>query len=121
MSLQKRHVLNRSRSVLSKQKGDFAEERAAAFLKEHDFEIIDRNYHSRFGEIDIVAGKEGVLHFIEVKSGEGEPHYKITPSKLSKIIKTATIYMQKKRMDLDFCFDAVIVTEEIEFIENITL
>ena len=106
---------------MSRQKGDFAEARACAFLQERGFEIIDRNYHSRFGEIDIIALHEDTLHFVEVKSGEGEPVYKITPSKLSKIIKTAMIYMQKKHLDLDYCFDAVIVTEEIEFIGNITL
>jgi putative endonuclease len=106
---------------LSRQKGDFAEERAVSFLEDAGFSVIDRNYHSRFGEIDIIAQQDNVLHFIEVKSGEGEPVYKITPSKLSKIIKTAMIYMQKKRLDQDYCFDAVIVTEEIEFIGNITL
>jgi len=106
---------------LSREKGNFAEERALSFLEDHGFQIIDRNYYSRFGEIDLIALKDDVLHFIEVKSGEGDPVYKITPSKLSKIIKTANIYMQKKHLDLDYCFDAVIVTESIEFIGNITL
>lgn len=106
---------------MSRAKGELGERRAAAYLQEQGFEIVDTNYHSRFGEIDIVAQKEGVLHFIEVKSGEGEPIYRITPSKLSKVIKTAEIYMQKKRLSADFCFDAVVVTEGIELIENITL
>ena len=106
---------------MSREKGNFAEERACSFLQDRGFEILDRNFHSRFGEIDIVALHEKVLHFVEVKSGDGEPVYQITPSKLSKIIKTATIYMQKKHLDIDYCFDAVIVTEEIEFIGNITL
>jgi len=106
---------------LSRQKGNIAEERATAFLKERGFFIMERNYHSRFGEIDIIAKKGDVLHFIEVKSGMGDPVYKITPSKLSKIIKTATIYMQKKHLDMDYCFDALIVTEDIEMIANITL
>ena len=106
---------------MSREKGNFGEQRAAYFLEDSGFHVIDRNYYSRFGEIDIIATKDDVLHFIEVKSGEGEPVYKITPSKLSKIIKTANIYMQKKQLDIDYCFDAVIVTEEIEFIGNITL
>jgi len=105
---------------LSRTKGNIAEDKACSFLKEHGFIIIDRNYYSRFGEIDIIAIKEEVLHFIEVKSGDYNPIYQITPSKLSKIIKTSNIYMQKKRVESDFCFDAVIVSEEIEFIENIT-
>ena len=81
---------------------------------------MDRNYYSRFGEIDIIARKEDVLHFVEVKSGAYEPIYQITPSKISKILKTADIYRQKKRLDMDFCLDAVIVSEGIELIENIT-
>jgi len=107
--------------VLSRAKGNIGEDKAVSFLEERGFMIVDRNYYSRFGEIDIIAKKEDVLHFVEVKSGEYDPIYQITPSKISKIIKTADIYRQKKRVDCDFCLDAIIVTEEIEFIENITL
>ena len=82
--------------------------------------IIERNYYSRFGEIDIIAKKEDVLHFVEVKSGDYDPIHQITPSKISKILKTADIYMQKKRVDCDYCVDALIVTESCELIENIT-
>lgn len=121
MNLQKPHGLNLLRLSLSRQKGNFAEDRAIDYLQELGFLVIDRNYYSRFGEIDIIATKEKVLHFVEVKSGEYDPIYQITPSKLSKIQKTAQIYMSKKRLDMDFCIDALIVTEDIELIENITL
>ncbi len=107
--------------MLSRSLGDAGEARAVSYLKDRGYRIVDRNYHSRFGEIDIVAMRDGVLHFVEVKSGEGEPIYRITPSKLSRIIKTAAIYMQKKGIDADYTFDALIVTESIEMIENITL
>lgn len=107
--------------MLSRQKGNFAEDRAVDYLQGLNFLVIDRNYYSRFGEIDIIATKDEILHFIEVKSGEYDPIYQITPSKLSKIQKTAQIYMSKKRLDMDFCIDALIVTENIELIENITL
>ncbi len=106
---------------MSRTKGNVAEARAVAFLEDLGFTILDRNVHSRFGEIDIIAQKDQVVHFIEVKSGEGEPVYRITPAKLSKIVKTATIYMQKKRIDADFCLSAVIVTDDIDLLENITL
>ena len=106
---------------MSREKGNFAEDRAIDYLQELGFLVSERNYYSRFGEIDIIAVKDGVLHFVEVKSGDWDPIYQITPSKLLKIQKTAQIYMSKKRIDMDFCFDAVIVTEGIEFIENITL
>jgi putative endonuclease len=106
---------------LSRQKGNLGEDRAISYLEDNGFLVIDRNYHSRFGEIDIIATKDKVLHFVEVKSGEGEPVYRITPSKLSKIQKTAMIYMSKKKLDMDFCIDGIIVTEYIEFLENITI
>ncbi len=106
---------------MSRARGDLGEDRAVAFLEEKGYRIVARNYHSRFGEIDIIASREGVLHFIEVKSGEGEPAYRITPAKISKIIKTADIYMQKHRTACDYCIDAVIVTDTVELIENITL
>ncbi len=106
---------------MSRAKGNIGEDKAASFLQERGFEIIERNYYSRFGEIDIIAKKDAVLHFVEVKSGAYDPIYQITPKKLSKILKTAEIYRQKKHSESDFCFDAVIVTDEIELIENITL
>ncbi len=107
---------------MSRRKGDLAEERAADFLQKSGFRILERNFYSRFGEIDIIALKDETLHFVEVKSGQDEPIYKINASKLSKIIKTAQIYLNKKRVDADYCFDAIIVSlDDIEFIENITL
>jgi putative endonuclease len=107
---------------MSREKGKFAEDRAVEFLKERGFEIVDRNFHSRFGEIDIIAKSDEALHFVEVKSGIWDPISQITSKKLSKIVKTAEIYMQKKRINSDFRFDAVILNEnDIEYIENITL
>ncbi|QHG90458.1 YraN family protein [Sulfurimonas sp. CVO] len=109
---------------MSRAKGNLAEDKAYEFLLKHGFDVIERNFYSRFGEIDIIALKDGVLHFIEVKSAlEYETAVEnITKSKLSKLIKTAYVYMKKNSLDTDFVFDALIVVDEnIEFIENITL
>ena len=109
---------------MSRAKGNIAEERATAFLIENGFSIIERNFYSRFGEIDIIASKNGVLHFVEVKSGE---EYElaiqnITPTKLSRFTKTVFVYLKKKDLDVDFCIDVVIVTpKNIDILENITL
>jgi putative endonuclease len=120
MSLQRLPDLNLLRFGLSRAKGKQAEDIAISYLQDRGFKIVDRNYYSRFGEIDIIALKDEVLHFIEVKSGEWNPIYQITPSKISKILKTAEIYMSKKKLDFDYSFDALIISEDIEFIENIT-
>jgi len=109
---------------MSRKKGDVAEERASVYLVQNGYEIVDKNFYSRFGEIDIIASKEGVLHFVEVKSGEDYELgvQNITPSKLSKLIKTADIYMKKNSYEGDYSFDALIVTPDaIDLLENITL
>jgi len=109
---------------MSRAKGNIAEDKASEFLLEKGFFVAERNFYSRFGEIDIIATKDEVLHLIEVKSGlDFETAIQnITPKKLSKIIKTAHVYMKKNKLDVDFVFDAIVVTpKNIEFVENITL
>ncbi|MDR0761779.1 MAG: YraN family protein, partial [Campylobacteraceae bacterium] len=72
-----------------------AEEAAAQFLEKATLKIVARNYHSRFGEIDIIAEKENVLHFVEVKatSGDYDPLERITSLKMKKIMKTIEYYI----------------------------
>ncbi|MFA5455432.1 MAG: YraN family protein [Sulfurimonas sp.] len=109
---------------MSRAKGNIAEERASEFLLDMGFLIIERNFYSRFGEIDIIAIKDEVLHLIEVKSGDDYESavQNITPKKLSKIIKTGYVYMKKGNLDILFVYDAIIVTpDKISYIENITL
>ena len=109
---------------MSRSKGNQAEDLACDFLRNGGYEIIDRNVHSRFGEIDIIALKEGVLHFVEVKSADSyeKAVANITPEKLRRILKTANFYMQRHQLDIEHMFDAVIVTgESLSIIENITL
>ena len=101
-----------------------AEDRAVEFLMEKGFSVIERNFYSRFGEIDIIALRDGVIHFIEVKSGLDYESaiQNITPKKLSRLIKTGDVYIKKNSLDSDFVYDAIVVTPEcVEFVENITL
>ncbi len=76
--------------------GHNAEEIACHILADKGYKIIDRNFRSRFGEIDIVATHEDCLKFIEVKARTslvfGSPEEAVTKSKLDKIIKTAEYY-----------------------------
>lgn len=57
----------------TKNLGQLGENLATQFLKRHNFEIIDRNYRKKWGEIDIVAKNNGLLHFVEVKTVGQEP------------------------------------------------
>ncbi|WP_035908167.1 YraN family protein [Lebetimonas sp. JS032] len=105
----------------TKTKGNIAEQKAAQFLKNNNFKIIERNFYTKFGEIDIIAFKNSVFHFIEVKSGKNfEPVYNITHAKLQRIIKSAYVYLKKHNINSAFCIDAIIIKNDIEFIENIT-
>ncbi len=109
---------------MSRAKGNLAEDKACRFLDENGFMIVERNFYSRFGEIDIIAIKDEVLHFVEVKSGLDfvSAIQNITPRKLSRLIKTGDVYIKKNRLDVDFVYDAIVVTpKDVEFVENITL
>ena len=48
--------------------GDLGENLCVKHLVKHGFKILDRNYQKKWGEIDIVAKKSGIIHFIEVKT-----------------------------------------------------
>ena len=109
--------------------GDKSETLATAFLEQEGYVILERNYFARkLGEIDIIALRDEVLHFIEVKSGKSgkcdtfDPVYNVTPAKLRKVINSAQYYLKVKQLDLAFSIDALIVRgDEVEFIENVTL
>lgn len=105
-------------------KGNIAEERGCDYLRQHGCQIIDRNVYNRFGEIDIIALRDKVIHFVEVKSALSyeQAVNNITRAKLQKLSRTIQTYLQQKRLNLDYCIDALIITDEgIEWIENITL
>ena len=84
--------------------------------------MLERNFHSRFGEIDIIATKDEILHFFEVKYSKNyDPIERITPAKLKKIIKTIDFYMYNNDMDLDYQIDALLVNNKlIEIVDNIS-
>jgi len=105
--------------------GDESENLATRFLEQEGFIILERNYFARkLGEIDIIAQRDDVLRFIEVKSGKADfdPVYNVTPAKLRKVINSAHYYMKTKNLNVAFSIDALIIRyDEVEFIENVTL
>lgn len=76
--------------------GRQAEDFASKFLTQNGYKVIDRNFRSRFGEIDIVALKDEYLIFVEVKARWsnkfGLPEEAVTSSKLWKIGRTGEYY-----------------------------
>ena len=94
--------LKKSNSELStRERGNLGEDRAVNFLLSQKYEILDRNYRIRTGEIDIVALKDDTVVFVEVKS---LPHgnleilsHELNSTKQKKIIKTSKSYLQNHR------------------------
>jgi len=98
-----------------KQIGDKGEDIAFDFLINKGYEVIQRNYRCRFGEIDIIAEHNGIIIFIEVKTRHtasfGMPQEAITHSKIQKISKTAVLYVQEKNLIDQACrFDVIAIT-----------
>ncbi|MFI3226824.1 MAG: YraN family protein [Clostridia bacterium] len=91
--------------------GKDGEDQACDFLAKNGYQITHRNYHSRFGEIDIIAIKDDILAFIEVKKRKntdfGQPSEYVTLKKQQKIIKTATLFLMKHNLDLQPRFDII--------------
>ena len=79
--------------------GDAAEDRACLHLEGSGMTIMDRNFRTRSGEIDIVARKGDVLVFVEVRSREapdfGTPEESVTPAKRRRIVGAARQYLSK--------------------------
>lgn len=89
-----------------KKTGDIGEVIAIEYLQKHNYHIKDTNFKFwRFGEVDIIAEKDGKYYFIEVKYRShlwyGTPEESITPYKLRKCRKTVEYYCVTHRIDFD--------------------
>ena len=117
--------------------GDIGENIAASFLEKRGFEIIERNYLRKWGEIDIVTKKNGVVRFIEVKSVVSRgtldkdwyrPEDNMHPWKLKRLARAMQTYLLEKKLDCDWQLDLVTVKIDeqsrqarVELIENIII
>lgn len=82
--------------------GDWGEEKAVEFLRRHGFEVKDRQYHTAWGEIDIVAEKGGDYYFVEVKTRLDyvlANNAAITYDKIQKLLKSIRVYAYKNRLE----------------------
>jgi putative endonuclease len=91
--------------------GEKGEELAREYLKKHGYKIIEQNYKTPFGEIDVIAQENNILVFIEVKTREsiefGLPFESVTRRKRRKIANVALSYL-KRFQDLPPCrFDVL--------------
>ena len=111
-----------------RQLGDAGEDLAAAALKKQGYKILERNYVTPLGEIDIIARHQGVLVFIEVKTRRSnkfaDPQDAVTPAKQARLQRLADYYLQRKRLgEVEVRFDVVGIIlndqgQRIEIIQN---
>ena len=92
--------------------GKWGEDKAAEYLTKQGYAIIGRNYRCRFGEIDIIAVKEGALTFVEVKTRAnlkfGRPAASVTKTKQNKIHSTGFHYLSSCNIKYrGFYFDVI--------------
>ncbi len=84
---------------IAKSSGQLGEDYAVGLLEAKGYRILARNFHSRWGEIDIIALQGEYLIFAEVKTRRpgamGDPFSAVTPAKRQKLMKTAACYWQQ--------------------------
>lgn len=102
--------------------GAVYEEKAAAYLKEKGYRILEKNYRCPLGEIDLIAEESGYLVFIEVKyrktSRLGTGEEAVNTKKQRRILGAARWYLMEHGMHL-YRFDvAAINGTEITLIRN---
>ena len=108
--------------------GQEGEALAARHLKKNGYRIIEKNYRTKLGEIDIIAKDKDTLVFVEVKSRRswqfGNPKAAVTPRKQRKISMVALHYLKSThRTNVSARFDVAAVTithdkPQIEIIKN---
>lgn len=106
------------------EKGKRGELLAERVLRENGYEILEKNFRSPFGEIDIVAKVDDVVVFIEVKRRDskkfGSSLDALSRRKIDRIIKTAKYYIKKRKVrGQRFRFDVVgIDGERVRILKN---
>jgi putative endonuclease len=99
----------------NQQLGGAGEDLAAAALKKQGYKIVERNYRTPLGEIDLIARHRGALVFIEVKTRRstrfGQPQEAVSPAKQARLRKLADYYLKQKRLgESQVRFDVVAIT-----------
>jgi len=116
--------------------GALGENMACRFLVKHGFRILDRNYSKKWGEIDIVAEKDKIFRFIEVKSivsyetNRYRPEENVHYQKLKRLSRVIQTYLLDKKVsyETEWQIDVLAVFLDLEnkkakfrFTENIII
>ena len=114
-----------------REEGMEGEKIAAGYLEGLGYSVLDKNFHTRYGEIDLIAlDKNGEIVFAEVKTRRtksfGYPEEAVDERKIKKMIKTANIWLDgKNQLDSEWRMDIISIemdsgTPKITHLQNIT-
>lgn len=109
--------------------GKRAEDQACGYLQQRGMHLLERNFTTRYGEIDLVMQDQETTVFVEVRfrryAGQVDPLSSIDQHKQRKLTRTAQCYLQQKKLHAlaPTRFDVVAVTGQnaqyqIEWIKN---
>lgn len=91
--------------------GQFGEEQAARYLRRRFYSIVERNFRCRFGEIDLIARRGGILAFVEVKlrkdDAHGEAREFVTAAKQQRLRAAAELWLSQNETELQPRFDVI--------------
>lgn len=107
----------------NKKLGAAGEKLACRYLERNGYKILERGYKNPFGEVDIIAAREGTVAFIEVKTrlseSYGAPSEAVDRRRQSKYIQAAEYYFCGRQIEVTVRFDIIeILRGEINHIEN---
>jgi len=95
-------------------KGHYYEDIACQYLKKNKYRIIEKNYRTRLGEIDLICSFNNELIFVEVKGGKRtpEPHLRVDRQKLQRIERTMRHYIHHNEREWEYIrLDVISVSE----------
>ncbi|MDQ9169195.1 YraN family protein [Oxalobacteraceae bacterium R-40] len=103
--------------------GQAGEEQALEYLLSQGFRLVERNFHCRGGEIDLIVQKDGMLLFVEVRkraSGQfGGAAASVIPAKQARLKKAAQFYLQRYADPPPCRFDVIAIDgNQLNWITN---
>lgn len=93
--------------------GQLGEDLAGRFLEKNGYQVIDRNFRTRYGEIDLIAELGSEILFCEVKTRSssefGYPELAVGQKKLEHLLEAAKIYLKIKNLNSFWRLDIISV------------
>lgn len=105
--------LFRQKDIGRENTGKRGEDEARKYVKQMSYKVLETNWKTKIGELDIVAMKDGILVIIEVKAsaklGAVSPEMRVNAKKQHKLKQLAQLYAKSRKLDCPIRFDVIAV------------